>query len=305
MSQMENFIFCADNLVEYFADIKEIHTGSLTLMSLQARKTELADLWSEVKSAYADCVRSKLEQLSEENLTAVKSKYKLSTETYISCLEFILTASNKLNPSNSDPKSLDVQENSASCDSQTKPPASQQNSSFNNAFSLPACDSEVFHGDYLSWPSFRDMFSAVYINHDRLSPVQKLFHLRAKTRGDAFNLVSKFALTGTNFELAWKALSDQYENKRILVNSQLKILMNLPNITVETDKALKHLHRDVSNCLSALQTYGINTDSWDSFLTFLVSIRLPEKTLSLWEQDLKEPSEVPTWKNMSEFLAAR
>ncbi|XP_070075760.1 uncharacterized protein [Drosophila takahashii] len=46
---------------------------------------------------------------------------------------------------------------------------------------LPPCDTEVFEGDYLKWPTFRDLFTAVYVNNTRLTPVEKLFHLNAKT----------------------------------------------------------------------------------------------------------------------------
>lgn len=38
---------------------------------------------------------------------------------------------------------------------------------------VPACDTEVFYGGYEDWPSFRDMFTAVYINHPKLSQAQK------------------------------------------------------------------------------------------------------------------------------------
>jgi len=53
---------------------------------------------------------------------------------------------------------------------------------------LPQCDSEVFTGDYLRWSTFRD------INNPRLTPVEKLFHLNAKTSGDAHNIVSSSPL---------------------------------------------------------------------------------------------------------------
>jgi len=55
---------------------------------------------------------------------------------------------------------------------------------------LPPCDTEVFTGNYLRWPTFRYMFTAIYINNPRLTSVEKLFHLNAKTSGDAHTIVS-------------------------------------------------------------------------------------------------------------------
>lgn len=52
----------------------------------------------------------------------------------------------------------------------------------NNCIKLPPCDTEVFYGSYEQWPSFRDMFTAIYINHSKLTPVTKLYHLRNKTK---------------------------------------------------------------------------------------------------------------------------
>ncbi|KAH8236067.1 hypothetical protein KR032_000094, partial [Drosophila birchii] len=35
---------------------------------------------------------------------------------------------------------------------------------------LPPVDTEVFAGDYLRWPTFRDLFTAIYIQNSRLTP---------------------------------------------------------------------------------------------------------------------------------------
>ena len=55
---------------------------------------------------------------------------------------------------------------------------------------LPPCDTVIFKGDFLSWPTFRDLFKAVYINNSRLSDIERLLHLVRKTSGDARDIVS-------------------------------------------------------------------------------------------------------------------
>jgi len=62
---------------------------------------------------------------------------------------------------------------------------------------LPPCDTEVFEGDYLKWPTFRDLCTAVYINNTRLTPVEKLFHLNVKTSGEANAIVAKSSMMGS------------------------------------------------------------------------------------------------------------
>ena len=72
-----------------------------------------------------------------------------------------------------------------------------------SGFQLPACDTPIFHGDYYSWPSFRDSFTATFIR-SHLSPVQKLLHFRQRTKGEAFDIVSKVPLEDSGFEIAFE-----------------------------------------------------------------------------------------------------
>lgn len=290
---LDDVIFAADQLVEFHASFREKPAASFTLSTLEAYKMELSDLWQALKAVYACFVQSTDDKI-KESLAAVKAKYQSSSDTYIACLSEILNFMQSLQQNEtpmSPPAPIpDEVQHSSPLD---------QSSSFNQTSShsikLPPCDTEVFHGSYLEWPAFRDMYTAVYINHAKLSPVQKLFHLRAKTKGDAFKIVSKFSLTDENFILAWTALQEHYENKRILVNNQIKILLNQSLIPFESAKSLKTLQSNVNDALIALKSHGIDVDSWDAVITYLCSTRLPEKTLALWEESLTNPTEIPSW----------
>ncbi|GBP08768.1 hypothetical protein EVAR_100644_1 [Eumeta japonica] len=172
-------------------------------------------------------------------------------------------------------------------------------------FSLPPCDIEIFRGDYATWPTFRDLFTAVFIKNSRLSPVEKLFHLTQKTKGEARDIVRKSPLTNSGFELAWSSLCTRYENRRVLVNGQLKTLFNLASITSETGTALKQLQRDINSCISVLKLYDIPVESWDPVFVFICSNRLPDITLTLWEQGLENKTNIPTWSELDAFLTNR
>ncbi|XP_051864250.1 uncharacterized protein LOC127566267 [Drosophila albomicans] len=159
---------------------------------------------------------------------------------------------------------------------------------------LPPCDTEVFGGDYTRWPTFRDLFTAIYIQNPRLSEVEKLFHLNSKTSSEAHAIVSKSPLTNERFQSAWSSLAERFENKRVLVNSQLRILFNLPTIGQESGAAIQELQSAIQGCLTALEHTKINTENWDCILVFLCSSRHPKLTLSLWEQSIQNKSDIPT-----------
>ncbi|XP_075150927.1 uncharacterized protein LOC142225036 [Haematobia irritans] len=170
---------------------------------------------------------------------------------------------------------------------------------------LPPCDTEVFHGDYSSWPTFRDLFTAIYINNSRLSLVEKLFHLNNKTRGEARDIVRKAPLTNDGFDVAWNGLKTRFENKRLLINSQLKILLNLENISTETTDSIKLLQSTVNGVISSLKLYQVDVRTWDPIFVYICCTKLPEVTLTLWEQSVKSKTECPPWGELDCFLTTR
>ncbi|XP_017490770.1 PREDICTED: uncharacterized protein LOC108378971 isoform X1 [Rhagoletis zephyria] len=182
---------------------------------------------------------------------------------------------------------------------------SEEMSLASHSLHLPPCDIDVFKGDYLSWPTFRDMFTAIYILNKRLTPIQKLYYLNQKTQGEAKEIVKKCDLTNEGFNTAWKNLCDRYENKRILVNTQLKILFNLNTVDSECGSSIKRLQRDINNCISSLESHQIDISNWDPIITYLCSTKLPEETLSLWEQSVENKTEISKWSDMDRFLSSR
>jgi len=85
---------------------------------------------------------------------------------------------------------------------------------------LPPIDTEVFSGDYHRWPTFRDLFTAIYIDNPSLTPVKKLFHLNSTTSHEAHSIVSRSPLTNYGFRSDWNNVTERFENKRLQVNSQ-------------------------------------------------------------------------------------
>ncbi|EDW38488.1 GL11983 [Drosophila persimilis] len=156
-------------------------------------------------------------------------------------------------------------------------------------------------------PTFRALFTAIYIENPKLAPVEKLFHLNKKTSGEAHDIVAQAPLTNEGFASAWNALRERFQNKRLILKAQLKILFSLPQIRTESAAALKELHRAVHKCLTTLTHSEVSTDSVfaDGVLVYLISAKLPKTTLELWEQSVTHKSEIPNWHAMDKFLAER
>jgi len=132
-------------------------------------------------------------------------------------------------------------------------------------------------------------------------------HLSSKTAGEANEIIAKFPLINDGFASSWIALCERFENKRLWVTSQLKILLNLSTVNSESGAAIKDLQITIQECLTALEHSEISTSSpfADCILLFPCSTKLPKLTLSLWEQSLSDKSEIPAWQDLSNFLNER
>lgn len=198
--------------------------------SINVHLEELKSTWTKIKEEFERYIHE-IESEGDKDLAAgdeddaseletIRAKYKTTYITYCKCVTKLSQIADTIRAA-SVPKESPI----------VASPSLRTNTSSDHSgysFNLPPCDTEVFAWDYMSWPTFRDMFTAVYIKNTRLSPVEKLFHLVQKTKGEAKEIVRKSPLTNKGFDLAWSNLCDRYENKRILVNGQLKLLLNLP-----------------------------------------------------------------------------
>lgn len=170
---------------------------------------------------------------------------------------------------------------------------------------LPRITIPKYNGDYELWRSFHDLFISIVHNNAKLSPVQKLYHLKSCLTGDAEKLLRHTPITDQDYEPAWNKLKTRYENKRILVNHQLKILVSQPKITLEKAKNIKAILDTTEECLQQLNSLKIDTTSWDVLLIHLLVQKLPFQTLKLWEEEQGASQDIPQYSDFKAFLDKR
>ncbi|XP_050338255.1 uncharacterized protein LOC126764636 [Bactrocera neohumeralis] len=277
---MEAFTRLVDYVVEYESEFSAA-SKDISKNALVMQQDELREMWCKAKAAHDD-LNSKGD-MSAKDYALIKKKFKLGGQCYIRCMGAMKDMSEILSTPKDTEKSAEV----------------------DNNHSLPPCDTDVFKGDYLSWPTFRDMFTAVYIKSKRLSPVEKLYHLNKKTQGEAKVIVSKCPLTNDGFAMAWKGLTDMYENERILVETQVDILLDLPSIDKECSSSIKWLQREINSCISCLTANKVDIGNWDPIIIRICSKRLPQATLALWEQSVKNKTKTSKWEELDNFLTDR
>ncbi|XP_075150742.1 uncharacterized protein LOC142224843 [Haematobia irritans] len=277
MSDIKNLIKSADRLIDLDMFVTSLKEDDHTVHSLNIHKQEIIRLWENFREIYEELCDT---MGSSDDIAKVKAKYIATYKTYVRGLALIESLIEKLN-------------------------AKKKSSSSSLPIHLPPCDTEIFSGDYKSWPTFRDMFSALYKDNEHISNIQKMYYLMQKTEGEARDIIKTCPITNEGFQMAWQNLVDRYENKRVLVNAQLKILFNLAPVLKESGPSIKQLQRTMSDCITNLSLLGIDTKNWDVVFVFICSTRLPEVTLGHWEQSQGSSSDLPKWETMDKFLTAR
>lgn len=288
MADLTVLIRNADRLAEFEAFISVIAVADHKIGSLNSHEKEINRLWEAVRESY-DSLIAQADLAKNIQIVEIKHRYMASYGVYTRGISLITEHLERL-------KSIALKAEKSNALGQIPAPI----------IHLPPCDTEIFMGDYKSWPTFRDMFSALYKNNPRLSPVEKLYYLLNKTKNEPHDIISTCPLTNDGFELAWKNLVDRYENKRVLITAQMKILFNIPSIARESGPNIKKLQRTINDCITNLKLLNVTPEKlYHALFVYVCSTKLPDHTLSLWEETVKRDADMPQWDEMDKFLSSR
>jgi len=167
---------------------------------------------------------------------------------------------------------------------------------------LPKITLPKFSGKYQDWIPFRDLFLSMVGSNPDIKPVEKLHYLKTNVTDDAAKIIAGISITDENYARAWEKLKARYENKRVLINTQLDILFALKPVSKRCAKELECLRSIVAEVLESLESLGAQSSTWDCFIVYFVSRRLDPETLEDWEMQLKGTTEPPAYTDLNSFL---
>jgi len=175
--------------------------------------------------------------------------------------------------------------------------------STSHSIKLPTLEIPKFGGNLQEWVSFRDLFTTV-IHNSSLSNIDKLTHLKSLVTGEAARQIRNIVLSDANYQVAWKALSERYENNRELMFSLMNRLLNQPAIVNVSATALRSLIDTTKECVRSLNVLSRPTQHWDDILIYALISKLDPSSRAHWEQTLSDTS-IPDLSKVYEFLEQR
>ena len=167
---------------------------------------------------------------------------------------------------------------------------------------LPDLKIPTFSGNFDTWLSFYDSFNSMIHNDDDLPTSQKFHYLKGCLTGDAANIIASIETTSENYKIAWDLLKGRYHNQKIITESHIKALFEMPSIS--KDFSVRALFDTLQRHIRALRTLSVDLNHSNAMTIYLIKGKLNTYTIEKWEEficDIK----TPTLENLLTFLERR
>lgn len=169
---------------------------------------------------------------------------------------------------------------------------------------LPRINLPHFNGQITNWPKFRDAFTSIIHNDALLSKMEKFHYLVSSLVGTASAVISTLPLIEDNYDIAWKALNETFDNKRMLASNYLNQLMGFkPQQGKTTVESLQSFLSQVSDNIAAFKLLKIPDEG--DFILFHIAIRLLDQTTREHFELQNKGKEFPVFNDLTKFLRER
>ncbi|XP_050054711.1 uncharacterized protein LOC126549477 isoform X2 [Aphis gossypii] len=171
------------------------------------------------------------------------------------------------------------------------------------SLSLPKIELPKFDGSLINWCAFRDMFTSLVHENRSITDIERFHYLVSCLSGSALNIVKSVPLTSDNYVIAWCALRDRYDNKRLLATAHCDKLFSFERLQRESVSSLSSFVNTFRENVAALKALGVVDLS--GFLLFYIGARVIDPdTRRLFEASVPQES-IPKLDELLDFAANR
>lgn len=162
----------------------------------------------------------------------------------------------------------------------------------------------TFDGRYSQWEKFKVMFRDVVDRTNEPDRV-KLYHLEKALIGKAEGMIDAKTISDGNYKRAWEILTEEYENKRRMVDLHIGGLLGIKKLPKESHAGLRGLVENFTSNVENLKFLGQQIDGLsEQIAVYLIAHALDDTTKKLWESTVKK-GELPDYEATINFLKER
>jgi hypothetical protein len=172
----------------------------------------------------------------------------------------------------------------------------------------PRLEIPKFDGTSSSWIRFHDIFESVIHAKSNLSNVEKFSYLVSSVKlpaGDS-NVLDNFKICENDYEAAWKALCDRYNDKSKILAMHCKKIFSLEQMKSESKSEIQRIIDTFTAQISAVKQLGYGLSEANDFANMMIVqlalTKLESKTLREWKKHNKD--DCATWSSLLKFLTA-
>lgn len=171
------------------------------------------------------------------------------------------------------------------------------------AIKLPPLQIKTFAGDLLDWPELKATCESICT--DSMGDTNKFRYLKSFLTDEPAHMIKHLPLCDGSYDRAWAILKKRYDNERAIINTNLKRVFDLQTSASESAEKLKTMLNVSNECIATVNSYGINTDSWDAIMIFALTRHLDAQNIQHWEEQIRGKKTIPKLSEFTEFLEMR
>jgi hypothetical protein len=175
----------------------------------------------------------------------------------------------------------------------------------NSHIKLPVIELPNFTGDQCKWLHFRDTFQALIVNNVSLSSVQRLHYLVSSLKGEPKELISNLSITNDNFAVAWKLITERYNNVKLIAMKHVSQLLQMPQTKRGDAISLRQLINHITSNMNAIEALSLNTTLQTLMLNQLLLSVLDPDERKAWELQTAGQEDIPSTPELITFLEQR
>ena len=169
---------------------------------------------------------------------------------------------------------------------------------------LPKIDVPTFTGDILNWNTYWEQFSVAIHDRTDISDIEKLVYLRHSVKdGSARPVIDGLSRTGDQYQEAVECLRSRYDRPRIIHQTHVRKIIDIPTLKHGSGKELRHLHDTAQQHVRSLKSMGYEPSG--AFLTSILELKLDPDTMFEWQRHSNSSSAVPHYSDLLEFIDLR
>ncbi|XP_029663493.1 uncharacterized protein LOC115235693 [Formica exsecta] len=277
----------------YLDNFKKIGRNNLTPAKVRSRISTLKEYWTQFFTGHTNLAQ-RIPEATRSSFAYFKDKhFDLTSAAYQTAMDHMAEIVEEMEPVVSPNSSL----------FSTRLPAEASAFSLSH---LPPIKLPPFDGNYNEWEQFRDRFATLIRENSDLNDFARMHFLSSCLTGRAVECIANLSVTAANFEIAWKALTKRYDDKRRSINKHLSTLLSLSSISRESATELQTLNDKVNIAMASLKALNRKPEKlWEDIVVHIVVQKLDPVTRKAWELSIAHKDAPQSHETLSKFIESR